>query len=96
MVSLDVVSLFTNVPLDFTIEIILDKLFKDEMVKTKLNRSELKELLGLCTKKMHFSFDNQIYKQTNGVALGSPFVRSSASKHFYGIPRGKDDSRASH
>ena len=72
MVSLDVVSLFTNVPLDFTIKIILDKVFKDKMVKTKLNRSELKELLELCTKKMHFSFDNKIYKQTNGVAMGSP------------------------
>ena len=33
---------------------------------------ELKSLLELCTKKMHFSFNGKIYKQTNGVAMGSP------------------------
>ena len=72
MVSLDVVSLFTSVPLDFTINIILDKVFKDEMVKSELSREELRTLLELCTKKMHFSFNKKIYKQTNGVAMGSP------------------------
>ena len=72
MVSLDVVSLFTSVPLDYTINIILDKVYKDKMVKTKLSRSELKTLLELCTKEMHFSFNNKVYKQTNGVAMGSP------------------------
>ena len=72
MVSLDVVSLFTSVPLDYTINLILDKVFKDKLVKTKLSRAELKELLELCTKKMHFSFNNKVYKQTNGVAMGSP------------------------
>ena len=72
MVSLDVVSLFTSVPLDYTIKIILDKVYKDKIVKTKLSKTELKNLLELCTKKMHFSFNKKIYKQTNGVAMGSP------------------------
>ena len=72
MVSLDVVSLFTSVPLDYTINIILDKVFKDKKVKTRLSREELRTLLELCTKKMHFSFNGKIYKQTDGVAMGSP------------------------
>ena len=72
MVSLDVVSLFTSVPLDYTINVILDQIYKDKMIKTKLTRTELKSLLELCTKKMHFSFNGKIYKQTNGVAMGSP------------------------
>ena len=72
MVSLDVVSLFTSVPLDYTIRIILDKVYTDKKVTTKLSRDELQTLLELCTKKMHFSFNQKIYKQTNGVAMGSP------------------------
>ena len=72
MVSLDVVSLFTSVPLEYTIQIILDKVFKEKKIKTKLSHKELKTLLELCTKEMHFSFNDKIYKQINGVAMGSP------------------------
>ena len=72
MVSLDVVSLFTSVPLDYTINIILDKVYREKKVKTQLSRDELRTLLELCTKKMHFSFNGKIYKQKNGVAMGSP------------------------
>ena len=32
----------------------------------------MKELLDMCTKEMHFSCNNSIYKQINGVAMGSP------------------------
>ena len=72
MVSLDVVSLFTSVPLDYTIKIILDKVYQEEMIRTKLSRDELQSLLELCTKEMHFSYNGKIFKQTNGVAMGSP------------------------
>ena len=46
--------------------------FKEKKIETKLSREELYSLLELCTKKMHFSFNKKIYKQTNGVAMGSP------------------------
>ena len=72
MVSFDVVSLFTNVPLDFTINLILDKVYREKAIRTKLEREELKKLLEICTKEMHFSFNGAIYKQINGVAMGSP------------------------
>ena len=32
----------------------------------------MKDLLLLCTKNVHFSFNNDIYTQTDGVAMGSP------------------------
>ena len=32
----------------------------------------MKELLLLCTKNEHFSYDNKLYSQKNGIAMGSP------------------------
>ena len=32
----------------------------------------MKELLLLCTKNVHFTFNNEIYQQCDGVAMGSP------------------------
>ena len=72
MISFDVVSLFTSVPLDFTINLILKKVYDEKLITTKLKREELKALLELCTKEMHFSFNGKIYRQVNGVAMGSP------------------------
>ena len=72
MVSFDVSNLFTNVPLEFTIDLILKKVYNKKMVKTKLKRNELKELLEICTKELHFTFDGRIYRQTDGVCMGSP------------------------
>ena len=72
MVSFDVVSLFTSVPLDFTIEIILRKVYNEKLISTKLKRDEMKNLLELCTKEMHFSFDDKIFRQISGVAMESP------------------------
>ena len=72
LISFDVVSLFTSVPLDFTINLILDKIYRDKLIKTKLKRGEMKKLLETCTKEMHFSFNGIIYRQTDGVSMGSP------------------------
>ena len=72
MVSFDVVNLFTNIPLDYTINLILDKIFVEKRIKTRLGRAYFKRLLEICTKEMHFSFNDCIYKQVNGVAMGSP------------------------
>ena len=71
MCSFDVSSLFTNVPLDETIQICLDKLYALPDPPT-LRRSVLKVLLEFATKKSHFIFDGQYYDQIDGVAMGSP------------------------
>ena len=72
LVSFDVVSLFTSVPLDYTIGLILDKIYKDKLIKTKLKKREMRKLLETCTKEMHFSFNGDIFRQIDGVAMGSP------------------------
>ena len=38
MVSFDVISLFTNIPVDYTINLILDKLFDNDTDCSKRNR----------------------------------------------------------
>ena len=68
---MDVTSLFTNVPLDETIQICLDKLYSLPD-PPQLPRSFLKDLLQFATKKSHFLFDGQFYDQIDGVAMGSP------------------------
>ena len=72
MISFDVVSLFTNVPLEKTIDIILKKVYREKLIKTKIKRNDMKELLYLCTKEGHFTFNDEIYMQTDGVMMGSP------------------------
>ena len=58
MGSLDVDSLFTNIPLEETIEICTNELFKETETAEGLN----KELLSLATKDSHFIFDGTLYK----------------------------------
>ena len=72
MISFDVVSLFTNVPLEKTIDIILRKVYREKLIKTKIKREDLKKLLYLCTKEGHFTFNGETYIQTDGVMMGSP------------------------
>ena len=74
IVSFDVKSLFSNVPLDQTISIILNRIYNNREINTDISRSEMKELLYLCTKNVHFSFHNNIYIQNDGVAMRSPLV----------------------
>jgi len=85
MVSFDVVSLFTKVPLARTTQLILEKmygpehtcLYDKEMKQCDWctnckHRSELQWLLDTATKESHFLFNNKIYCQTDGIAMGSP------------------------
>ena len=72
LISFDVTSLFTNVPLDYTIDLILDRIYVRKELETSITKNELKELLILCTKNVHFTYRNEVYIQTDGVAMGSP------------------------
>ena len=46
---------------------------------TILKKSELKKHLTLCTTNVHFSFNNEIYIQIDGVAMSSPLRSVIAS-----------------
>ena len=78
MASFDVSSLFTNIPLDETITIITDTLFRktdalrfEDCFFTKI---QFKNLLELAEKESHFIFNDQLYDQIDGVAMGSLWV----------------------
>ena len=71
MCSFDVISLYTNIPVDQTIEICLSKLYKDNNIVNIITREQMKRLLHYCVKLNHFMFDNQYYDQIDGVAMGS-------------------------
>ncbi len=72
MASLDVESLFTNIPLDETIEIVTKKVFDKKTQVNGLSRTDFRELLTLCTKGTVFLFNGNYYRQKDGVAMGSP------------------------
>ena len=70
MASLDVDSLFTNVPLEETINICVNELFKSNSSINGLNRKQITEMLSLTTKESIFLFDMAFYTQVDGVAMG--------------------------
>ena len=81
--SLDVENLFTNVPIDETIEIILKHVYNNpELGPPKMPKEILKELLELCTKESIFRCPSgNLYQQIDGVAMGSPLGPTFAN--FY-------------
>ena len=73
LVSYDVESLFTNIPVSETIDIIISKLFpSSDAIYCGFSRTEFATLLKLAVCDTHFIFNDQIYKQTEGMAMGSP------------------------
>ena len=72
MVSFDVVSLFTNVALDETIDIIFKRIYDKKEINTDIPKKEMRGLLYLCTKNAHFTLNNKTYLQVDGVPMGSP------------------------
>ena len=74
LVSFDVISLFRNVPLDATIDIVLKRIYDNREINTTINKREMKELIKLCTKDVHFNFNGTTYVQKEGVAMGSPLA----------------------
>ena len=69
-VSLDVVSLFTNVPLKKTVDIILKRIYTGKEITTTLTKRSLKKLISDTCQKTAFSFNGKMYEQTDGVSMG--------------------------
>ena len=72
MVSFDVKALFTNVSLEYTIDLVLKRIYENHEISTSITRNEMREILLLCTKNVHFTFRDVVYLQTDGVVMGSP------------------------
>ena len=73
MCSFDISSLFTNVPLEETINICADALYcNDSDAQPLISKAVFIELMKSATSGVEFNFNDIMYKQTDGVAIGSP------------------------
>ena len=71
MLSLDVSSLFTNVPLLLVLKDI-EKRWHHVCKWTEIPLQEFKEGIELLMNSTYFQFDHKYYKQTYGTPVGSP------------------------
>lgn len=69
-VSFDVTNLFTKVPVKETIDIIKNLLTQKTV--NPVVASEILNLLEICISKNYFIFNNKLYNQTDGLAMGNP------------------------
>eukprot|EP00057_Strongylocentrotus_purpuratus_P009741 XP_011664215.1 PREDICTED: uncharacterized protein LOC100893431 [Strongylocentrotus purpuratus] len=74
LVSFDVTSLFTNVPVDQACDIIKQRLISDPDLesRTKLTPDQIHDLLLTCLHSNSFKWRSNFYKQLQGAAMGSP------------------------
>ena len=70
--SFDICSLFTNVPLAETIEICTKTLYDGHLPIPVIPKHVFIELMKIATTSVKFSFNNIMYRQIDGVAMGSP------------------------
>ena len=73
-ISFDATSWFTNVSLKRTFNIILKRIYKkiEKVIPTTLRKGTIKKLILDAGTKNVFSFNNNFYKQIDGVSMGSP------------------------
>ena len=74
MMSFDVESLFTSVPIEPSIQII-KKLLEDDKslhLRTKMTVNQISCLLEFCLKTTYFTFQGKFFGQVKGAAMGSP------------------------
>ena len=70
MCSLDVDSLFTNVPLDETLDICVEKLRENNTKIESLSTTQIRDMLDITTKTSTILFNKNYYSQIDGVAMG--------------------------
>ena len=73
MISYNLSSLFTSIPLKEAIDIAVDLLFEHNP-DFKITKNKLKKLFDFATSGNHFLFDGSFYDQIDGVAMASLLV----------------------
>ena len=71
LILFNVITLFMNVPLYATFDIALKCISDNRETKTTINKREMKELIKLCTKDVHFNFNGTARVQKDKVTMGS-------------------------
>ncbi|XP_063969468.1 uncharacterized protein LOC135157522 [Lytechinus pictus] len=87
LISFDVESLFTSVPVKDACAIILERLKFDRTLpdRTQLSPLEIHDLLEMCLNSTSFRWRDTFYRQTEGAAMGSPLspvVANMFMEHF--------------
>ena len=72
MCSFDVESLFTNIPVKETINIIVNTIYDNDNDVRNMSRNDFKRLLELITEDNYIIFDNKFVRQKEGLAMGNP------------------------
>ena len=78
LVSHDVTSRFTNIPLQETIGIAINLIFNHNP-SLKITKKDLKKLFLFATSQTHFIFNSRLYNQTDAVAMASPLAPGLAN-----------------
>ena len=73
LVSYDLTSLFTDIPLQETIDTAINLIFNHNL-NLNITKKELKKLFLFATSQAHFLFNSKFYNQIDGVAMGSPLA----------------------
>ena len=73
MVSFDVTSLFTNIPLNESIDLAVSYILQNNS-NLKLSKEDLTKLFSFATAQTHFLFNGSTYDQVGGVSMGSPLA----------------------
>ena len=73
LISFDVVSLFTKIPVDLAVKVAEERLREDASLgqRTSLPVEDIIHLLSFCLKTMQFTYGTY-YQQVFGTAMGSP------------------------
>ena len=71
-VSYDIESLFTNIPINDTIDYILDQIYVQHKLKPICNKLIFKRLLIKLSTEVTFTFNSKFCKQTDGCTMGGP------------------------
>ena len=73
LISYNATSLFTNIPLQQTIDIAINLIFNHNP-DINIARKELKKLFLFATSQTDFIFNSKFYNQIDGVAMGFPLA----------------------
>lgn len=79
LVSFDVSSLFTNIPLVETTNFILGRLFQNDDNHMGIDKASFRKLLQISTQDSYFLFNDSVYQQIDGVSMGSPLAPTLAN-----------------
>ena len=83
MVSFDITSLYTNIPIIDMLNIIKDHVHNNDQLtgKTAIPQDKFLDLVNLVLTTTWYTFNSQFYQQTDGVAVGGP--ASSTKTEIY-------------